>query len=41
MMKERSLDLPIMTQVYRVLYEQVPPAEAVESLESRPLRAEV
>jgi glycerol-3-phosphate dehydrogenase (NAD(P)+) len=41
MVKDLSLDLPIMTQVYRVLYEQVPPAEAVESLESRPLRAEI
>ena len=39
--RSQDLDLPIMTQAYRVLYEGVPPAEAVASLESRPQRSEI
>ena len=35
-----ALDLPIMEQVYRVLYEGVKPVDAVESLENRPQRQE-
>lgn len=35
-----NVDLPILTEVYRVLYEDKPPAEAVRDLLSRPLRKE-
>ncbi|MDH5356918.1 MAG: NAD(P)-dependent glycerol-3-phosphate dehydrogenase [Gammaproteobacteria bacterium] len=38
--QELALDLPIMEQVYRVLYEAVKPVDAVESLENRPQRQE-
>jgi len=38
--RELGLELPIMEQVYRVLYEGVAPAEAVESLENRPQKQE-
>ena len=40
MSKELELDLPIMEQVYRVLYEDVSPVDAVQSLENRPQRSE-
>jgi glycerol-3-phosphate dehydrogenase (NAD(P)+) len=36
-----KLDLPIMEQVYQVLYEDKPPLDAVKDLESRPQRAEL
>ncbi len=36
-----KLDLPIMEQVYQVLYESKTPLEAVKGLESRPQRAEL
>jgi glycerol-3-phosphate dehydrogenase (NAD(P)+) len=35
-----GLELPIMEQVYRVLYENLSPLEAVKMLENRPQRAE-
>lgn len=35
-----GLDMPVMTAVYRVLYEDKPPLEAVEELMSRKPRAE-
>lgn len=38
--QELKLELPIMEQVYRVLYESVKPIDAVESLEKRPQRQE-
>jgi len=38
--KALNLDLPIMAQVYYVLYENKMPLEAVKSLEDRPQRAE-
>lgn len=38
--QELKLELPIMEQVYRVLYEDVKPVEAVQNLENRPQRAE-
>ncbi len=38
--KELGLELPIMEQVYRVLYEDVKPVDAVQSLENRPQRPE-
>lgn len=38
--QELGLDLPIMEQVYRVLYEGVKPVDAVQSLENRPQRPE-
>lgn len=38
--KELGLELPIMEQVYRVLYEGVKPVDAVQNLESRPQRPE-
>lgn len=37
---ELGLELPIMEQVYRVLYEGVKPVDAVQNLESRPQRSE-
>lgn len=37
---ETGLDLPILTEVYRVLYENVTPMQAVRYLESRPQGAE-
>jgi len=40
MSRELDLELPIMEQVYRVLYEGVTPLDAVKSLENRPQRAE-
>jgi len=40
MSREMDLELPIMEQVYRVLYEGVTPLDAVKSLENRPQRAE-
>lgn len=36
-----ALDLPIMEQVYMVLYQGVAPLDAVKSLENRPQRAEL
>lgn len=39
--KELGLDLPIMTQVYYVLYEGRKPLDAVKSLEDRPQKAEL
>lgn len=36
-----SLDLPIMTEVYRVLYEQKPPLQAVNDLMLRDLKSEL
>ena len=41
MSTELCLDLPIMTQVYQVLYEGKKPLDAVNSLENRPQRAEL
>ena len=38
--QELSLELPIMEQVYRVLYEAVRPVDAVRNLENRPQRPE-
>jgi len=35
-----GLELPIMEQVYRVLYENIKPIDAVQSLENRPQRPE-
>ena len=40
MSRELDLDLPIMAQVYYVLYEGKEPLEAVKSLEDRPQKAE-
>ena len=40
MSKELALDLPIMAQVYYVLYEGKKPLEAVKALEDRPQKAE-
>jgi len=34
--ENRGLDLPICQEVYRVIYEQKSPAEATDSLMSRP-----
>lgn len=39
--RELGLDLPIMTQVYYVLYEGRKPLDAVKSLEDRPQKAEL
>jgi glycerol-3-phosphate dehydrogenase (NAD(P)+) len=39
--RELDLDLPIMTQVYYVLYEDRKPLDAVKSLEDRPQKAEL
>ena len=39
--RELDLDLPIMTQVYYVLYEGRKPLDAVKSLEDRPQKAEL
>jgi len=41
MSKQLGLDLPIMDQVYQVLYEGKNPLDAVISLENRPQRAEL
>ena len=38
--QEMKLELPIMEQVYRVLYEGILPVDAVQNLENRPQRAE-
>jgi glycerol-3-phosphate dehydrogenase (NAD(P)+) len=40
MTRDLGLELPIMEQVYKVLYEHVKPKDAVKSLENRPQRAE-
>jgi len=40
MSRELGLDLPIMAQVYYVLYEGKEPLEAVKALEDRPQKAE-
>ncbi|MCZ6488359.1 MAG: NAD(P)-dependent glycerol-3-phosphate dehydrogenase [Gammaproteobacteria bacterium] len=40
MSRDLGLELPIMEQVYQVLYEAVKPLDAVKSLENRPQRAE-
>ncbi len=37
---ELGLELPIMEQVYRVLYDGIKPIDAVQNLENRPQRAE-
>jgi glycerol-3-phosphate dehydrogenase (NAD(P)+) len=41
MSQNLALELPIMEQVYRVLYEGVTPLDAVKLLENRPQRAEL
>jgi glycerol-3-phosphate dehydrogenase (NAD(P)+) len=41
MSRDLDLELPIMEQVYRVLYESIKPLEAVQLLENRPQRAEL
>jgi len=41
MSRNLELELPIMEQVYRVLYEGISPLDAVKSLENRPQRAEL
>ncbi len=38
--QELGLDLPIMEQVYRVLYDGIKPVDAVQNLENRPQRRE-
>ncbi len=38
--QELGLDLPIMEQVYRVLYDGIKPVDAVHNLENRPQRPE-
>ena len=38
--EQEGIDMPIMTEVYRVLYESKSPADATNSLMLRPLRAE-
>jgi glycerol-3-phosphate dehydrogenase (NAD(P)+) len=38
--QEMGLELPIMEQVYRVLYENIRPIDAVQLLENRPQRPE-
>jgi glycerol-3-phosphate dehydrogenase (NAD(P)+) len=38
--QELGLDLPIMEQVYRVLYGGIKPVDAVQNLENRPQRPE-
>ncbi len=38
--QELGLELPIMEQVYRVLYDGIKPIDAVQNLENRPQRAE-
>ncbi len=38
--KDLKLELPIMEQVYLVLYEGIKPVDAVQNLENRPQRAE-
>ncbi len=38
--RQMGLDMPVMTAVYRVLYEGTPPLQAVEELMSRQPRAE-
>jgi glycerol-3-phosphate dehydrogenase (NAD(P)+) len=40
MTRELEIELPIMEQVYRVLYEDKNPMDAVTDLENRPQRAE-
>ena len=35
-----SVEMPLCAMVYRVLYEKLPPAEAVRALMSRPIKAE-
>lgn len=40
MADKHAVDMPICEQVYRVLYENLPPREAVEALFSRQIRAE-
>jgi glycerol-3-phosphate dehydrogenase (NAD(P)+) len=40
MSQKLDLDLPIMAQVYHVLYEGKKPLDAVKSLEDRPQKAE-
>ncbi len=39
--QEMGLELPIMEQVYRVLYENIRPIDAVQLLENRPQRPEL
>ncbi len=38
--KEKSIEMPITEQTYRVLYENLPPRQAVENLLKRELKAE-
>lgn len=38
--EQEGIDMPIMTEVYRVLYESKSPSDATNSLMLRPLRAE-
>ena len=40
MSRDQGLELPIMEQVYQVLYKGVSPLDAVKLLENRPQRAE-
>jgi len=38
--RREDVEMPIATEVYRVLYEDKPPIEAVVSLMTRPLKDE-
>ena len=38
--EQEGIEMPIMSEVYRVLYEAKPPSDATHSLMLRPLRAE-
>lgn len=38
--EQEGIDIPIMSEVYRVLFEDKSPKEATHSLMLRPLRAE-
>lgn len=37
---DKGIELPIVTEVYKMLYEDKPPVQAVKDLMSRPLKAE-
>jgi len=39
--REHNVEMPITEAVYRVLFEDLPPREAVTSLMTRPLKEEV
>jgi glycerol-3-phosphate dehydrogenase (NAD(P)+) len=38
--EQAGVEMPICQQVYRILYEQLPPAKAVEQLLGRDIKAE-